>query len=70
MGGGQNHPDPGQLYSSVTDTRTSQVRVRYVRVRTDVRQANLFGRTVLTGHQPISMILRNIINCPMRISSS
>jgi hypothetical protein len=28
-GGGWDYPDPGQLYYSVTDTRTSQVRVHH-----------------------------------------
>jgi hypothetical protein len=28
--GGCKHPDPGQLYDSITDTRTSQVHMRHV----------------------------------------
>jgi hypothetical protein len=56
-GGGQYYPDPRQPDDSVTDTRTSQVRLCHVWIRTAIRRADVVGRLVLLGHLPISMPL-------------
>jgi hypothetical protein len=49
--------EPIQLYDSVTDMPTSQVRVRHVFVLTADRQTDLVGRPLLHVHPTISMTL-------------
>jgi hypothetical protein len=57
---GWDYPDPGQLYDSITDMRTSQVCMRHVSVRTAVRQADLVGRPASPRHRPISLTLPRV----------
>jgi hypothetical protein len=47
--------EPRQLYDSVTDMPTSQVRVRHVFVLTADRRTDLVGRPLLYVHPTISM---------------
>jgi hypothetical protein len=47
--------EPRQLYDSVTDMPTSQVRVHHVFVLTADRRTDLVGRPLLYVHPPISM---------------
>jgi hypothetical protein len=49
--------EPRQLYDSVTDMPTSQVRVRHVFVLTADRRTDLVGRPLLYVHPTISMTL-------------
>jgi hypothetical protein len=49
--------EPRQLYDSVTDIPTSQVRVRHVFVLTADHRADLVGRPLLYVHPTISMTL-------------
>jgi hypothetical protein len=46
---------PRQLYGSITDTPTSQVRVRHVFVLTADRRTDLVGGPLLYVHPTISM---------------
>jgi hypothetical protein len=46
-----------QLYDSVTDTPTSQVRVRHVLLITADRRTDVVGRPLLYVHPTISMTL-------------
>jgi hypothetical protein len=48
---------PIQLYDSITDMPTSQVRVRHVLVLTADRRTDLVGRLLLNVHPTISMTL-------------
>jgi hypothetical protein len=57
-GGVRVNIEPRQLYDSVTDTPTSQVRVRHVFVLTAAdRRTDLVGRSLLYVHLTISMTL-------------
>jgi hypothetical protein len=56
-GGVRVNTQPRQLYDSVTDMPTAQVRVRHVFVLTDDRRTDLFGRPLLYVHPTISMTL-------------
>jgi hypothetical protein len=49
--------EPRQLYDSVTDTPTSQVRVRHIFVLTADRRTDLVGRLLLYVHPTIIMTL-------------
>jgi hypothetical protein len=49
--------EPRQLYDSVIDTPTSQVRVRHVFVLMADRRTDLVGRPSLYVHPTISMTL-------------
>jgi hypothetical protein len=49
--------EPRQLYDSVTDTPTSQLRVHHVFVLT-ARRTDLVGRPLLHVHPTISMTLK------------
>jgi hypothetical protein len=51
----QANTEPSQLYDSVTDMPTSQVRVRHVLVIMADRQTDLVGRPLLYIHPTISM---------------
>jgi hypothetical protein len=49
------YTEPRQLYDSITDMPTSQVRVRHVLVITVDRRTDLVGRPLLYVHPTISM---------------
>jgi hypothetical protein len=49
--------EPRQLYDSVTDMHTSQVRVRHVLVLTADRRTHLVGRPLVYVHPTISTTL-------------
>jgi hypothetical protein len=53
----QVNTKPRQLYESVTDMPTSQVRVRHVFVLTADRRTDLVSRPLLHVHPTISMTL-------------
>jgi hypothetical protein len=52
--------EPRQLYDSVTDMHTSQVRVHHVLVLMADRRIDLVGRPVLSGHPTINMTHCNV----------
>jgi hypothetical protein len=56
-GGVRVNTEPRQLYDSVTDMPTSQVRVHHVFVLTADRRTGLVGHLLLYVHPTISMTL-------------